>query len=120
MDKDYTVVSAEDKGEAQYGARRYQIKFEGDEEASGFSKFPIKPGDVLFGHIEVNGAYRNWKFGKRASAPAPSAEFAVSNAEVKNLINLKVLPALAAILARLPKPESEYPEMNETNNASPF
>lgn len=126
MDKNYTVVSAEDRGEAQFGARRYQIEFEGGESASGFSKYPLKPGDVLFGHIEQKGEYHNWKFGKKENKPSG---FSASSPELKNILNLRVIPMIQGNNALLKKicdhleikyEKPAYPQMDETNDMVPL
>lgn len=47
-------------------------------------------------------------------------EVSEATARLENMITFKVMPALDAILARLPKPESKYPEYNESNDANGF
>lgn len=108
MDKEYIVKTAEDKGEAQFGARRYQISFVSGENVSAFSKYPVKEGDTLFGHIEQKGSYFNWKFGKREERKdvGPAANNP-GTAEIKNILMLKVIPLLEAIYKQNPPIQKE-------------
>lgn len=105
MEKDFIVTASEDRGEAQYGAHRYSVTFSSGETVSMFSKFPVKVGDKLYGHIEtVNKGgkdYTNFKFAKKeANAPTPSG-FSPSLIEIKNAIMLGVMPELKKIQVEL-------------------
>lgn len=108
MDKEYIVKTAEDKGEAQFGARRYQISFASGESVSAFSKYPVKVGDTLFGHIEQKGSYFNWKFGKREERKDSSpASKDAGLAELKNMLTFKIIPLLEAIYKQNPPIQKE-------------
>lgn len=118
-DKDYTVTEFADRGPAQFGSTRYSVQFEEDNSPniSLFSKYPVKQGDKLFGHIETvekNGAqYKNFKFGKKENKPSQS-QSPESIARLTNLIEFKVLPVLQTLLERTPKKGIDYP-LDEIN-----
>ncbi len=118
MDKDHIVKAFEDKGEAQFGSHRYTVEFEGNEElVSLFAKFPPQIGKPLFGRIEVvkkgDKEYHNFKFAKKDQSPASRD---AGLAEIKNILNLKVLPMLAEILNGRASAKPDYPEMTSEND----
>ena len=86
-------------------SQKYEFKLEGSEDVlSCFSKFPLQAGQVIFGHIELNGRYKNWKWGRKGSGTQNSAPGAMKDgdvARVMNALNFKVLPVLEAIHGRL-------------------
>lgn len=122
MDKDYIISAAEEKGDGQFGTKRYSVRLEGVEGfVSLFAKFPPQAGKPIFGKVESvqkgDKTYLNFKFGKKDSSPALNN---AATAELKNILALKVVPMLIEIsekLDTLTKTGIEYPEMDSTNDA---
>jgi hypothetical protein len=99
MDKEYIVVGSEMVGDGQFGSKRYRVGFDNEDPVSMFSKYPVKVGDRLFGHVEEvtkgDKTYRNFKFGKRDGIPVAK----VSDARAVNAVDFKVLPELEQLKA---------------------
>ena len=87
-----------------------------------------KAGDTVEIEVEVKGEYLNWSLPKKADA-GPAANNGAT-AEIKNILMMGVITRLDKVLAWIDRqeyiaehgeaPEPDYPEQNETNNASPF
>lgn len=88
----------------------------GDKWLSGFADIhnaDWEEGDIAHIEVETKGEYTNFKAipgGSRGETKEQPSEFATSNAEIKNLLVLKVIPLLEAIYKQNPpiKKETAY------------
>ncbi len=88
----------------------------GDKLISGFGNevnANWKPGDKVDIIVTQRGEYLNFEMPRRDAGPAANS---AGTAELKNILMLKVIPMLQAIYEEVKK-ESDYPQMDETNNA---
>lgn len=67
MDKEYTVTAVTGVKPSNFpGSMKYDFTISDYQNpVSCFSKFAVTPGQVIYGHVEVNGQYHNFKWGKR-------------------------------------------------------
>ena len=119
---EFKVTEVIDAVPAQWGKQRVSFKVDGNpNRLSGFFMHPPKVGDTLHGEVVQKGSYWNFNFGTKAPPMQTTG-----NAELKNLIEFKVMAKLDRIEWLLEKSlgmateEKVYPEMNGTNDASGF
>jgi len=97
MDKEWIIEEVIGISDSQYG-KKFAIKLKDYEhEVSGFTKFVqnIVAGGKIFGHVEVKGSYHNWKWGKNVpKADSGPAAGNAATAELKNILNLRIIPLL--------------------------
>ena len=73
-DQNWTIGKVIDISDSQYG-KKVRFYLNGyDDEVSCFTKWPEKmtEGAEIFGHVEVKGQYRNFKWGKKSTTQTPA------------------------------------------------
>lgn len=129
MDKDqkHKITKIIGVWDNQYGKKiAFKTDLCGDLALSTLTKYPDKmvEGAEVFGHVDTvekdGKTYHNFKFGKSGGSSG-GTEFAASAMELRNILNLKVIPMLTEILGRLPEAEKiKYPPLDSTNDVSAF
>ncbi len=114
------VISFSDQTYGKFGNHRCVAKIQTMDKVLQVSAFmKVKPtiGDIWVGEVksvEKEGkTYLNFEFERKTQAPQ-------TESRVLNMLEFKVIPLLNEILSRLPEKENGYPEMNDSNDASPF
>ena len=130
MAQDYTVTEILATYDAQFGKKRIAFKTNetGERSLSVFTQYPdsIREGAVLYGDVEEktvdNRTFYNFKFVKKGAEVA-TASGTPGLAEIKNMLNLKVIPLLIELtegMRNLVGAKRDYPEYNSSNDAHPF
>jgi hypothetical protein len=105
---DYIIEQILEVSDAKFG-KRVKFKIEGiDGPITTFTKFPdsMTVGAKITGTITESQYGKDFKFGSRSPAPQSSGNnFQVGNAEILNAINLKLIPMLQLLGARIDRIE---------------
>lgn len=112
--QNWTIGKVVDISDSEYG-KRFRVFLNGyNDEVSGFTKWPEKivEGAEIYGHIELKGKYRNFKFDKKAESSRPTGGGGFTDFDREML---KVV--YNYVMAQGKKP---YPERNETNDMHPL
>ena len=123
---EYTIKEVKSFSEQAWnGKHRAVVKVNGsDDYLSMFIGAAPQVGQVINGDIKTvvkdGKTYRNFEVAKQGRTPSQVAPGTpqVTPAEIKNILILKVLPALEAITKLLPKQSGGYPQHDETNDSS--
>jgi hypothetical protein len=102
--QDYIVDQIIEITKAKFGDR-VKFKVQGlDDILTAFPKYPLEIGKRITGYIQDGQYGKDFKFGRSNSTPNPMPH-QPGNAEIKNIIELKLIPMLQHIEAHLDRIE---------------
>lgn len=133
MDREYKITAIGSVFPSKFpDSKKYNFTLDDyPNEVSAFSKFPMTVGQTIFGHVEVNGQWHNFKWGKKEEK-APQ-DFSPSLPEIKNILEFKIIPLIQqtneivkaiaeqkGVDIKIILKGKDYPEMTEENSANVF